>query len=42
LRSSRVTPLSPAGEPKLMATRERGVEAELDCVHEAWDSPNLA
>ena len=28
LRSSRVTPLSPAGEPKLIATRERGVEAE--------------
>jgi len=28
LRSSRVTPFSPAGEPKLIATRERGVEAE--------------
>src|SRR6186713_2277638 len=30
LRSSRVTPLSPAGEPKLIATRERGAEGETE------------
>jgi hypothetical protein len=35
-----VTPLSPAGEPKLMATRERAWRPNWSCVHEAWRSTN--